>query len=78
YNKNFKGDRLLYIEPKIGYNFKHKELYWHVRSNFDYAPKRNSSIIFEIVSGNKIGTDKILDDLKALPDTIFDYSKIHL
>ncbi|MEG0517716.1 MAG: DUF5686 family protein [Bacteroidales bacterium] len=78
YNKLFKGDRLLYIEPKIGYNFKYQEFYWYVRSILDYAPKRNSSILFDIGSGNKISTDRILADLNTLPQSIFDRTKLNL
>ena len=36
YNRIFTGDRLLRIVPRIGYNFKEKEFYWRVRSDFDY------------------------------------------
>lgn len=78
YTKLFKGDRLFFIEPKIGYNFKEKELYWYVRGNLDYSPKRNASVFFDIGHGYNIGTDKIINDLKALPDTIFDYTSLHL
>lgn len=78
YNKLFKGDRLLYVEPKIGYNFKYHEFYWYVRSILDYAPKRNSSILFDIGSGNKISTDRILSDLNTLPQSIFDCTRLNL
>lgn len=78
YNKLFKGDRLLYIEPKIGYNFKYNEFYWHLNSIFDYAPKRNSSILFEVGSGNKISTDRITADLNKLSLSVFDNTKLNL
>lgn len=78
YNKIFKGDRLFSIEPKIGYNFKYKEFYWWVKSNFDYSPKNGASILIDLGDGNKVGTDRIQEDLHDLPDTIFNYDKIHL
>lgn len=78
YTKLFKRDRFFFIEPKIGYNFKEKEFFWAVAGQFDYLPRRNASWTVETGKWGRAGTEKILDDLRALPDTIFDYSKLHL
>ena len=43
YNRLFKGDRLLRIVPKLGYNFKRKEFYWSVNSDFDYWPRKRAA-----------------------------------
>ena len=78
YNRLFAGDRLLRIVPKVGYNFKRKEFYWSVVSDFEYWPSKRASLHLNIGNGNRIYSSDILDELKAMPDSIFDFNKIHL
>lgn len=78
YNRLFTGDRLLRIVPKVGYNFRRKEFYWSVNSDFDYWPRKRSAIHFNVGNGNRIYSSAILDELKAMPDSIFDFNQIHL
>lgn len=46
-------DKLYILEPRIGYNFKYKELYWGVKGEVNYAPRRMSRIFFDVGNGNK-------------------------
>ena len=46
-------DKLYIFEPRIGYNFKYKELYWGVKGEVNYAPRRMSRIFFDVGNGNK-------------------------
>ena len=78
YNRLFPGDRLLRIVPRIGYNFKQKEFYWKVRSDFDYWPRKRAALHVELGNGNRIYSSDVLDDLKAIPDSLFDFNQIHL
>lgn len=78
YNRIFTGDRLLRIVPRISYNFKEKEFYWRVRSDFDYWPRKRAALHLEFGNGNRIYSSDVLDDLKAIPDSIFDFNQIHL
>lgn len=78
YNRLFSGDRLLKIVPRIGYNFKQKEFYWQVRSDFDYWPRKRAALHVEFGNGNRIYSSDVLDDLKAIPDSLFDFNQIHL
>lgn len=78
YNRIFRGDRLLRIVPRIGYNFKEKEFYWRVKSDFDYWPRKRAAFHLEFGNGNRIYSSDVLDDLKAIPDSIFDFNQIHL
>lgn len=78
YNKLFAGDRLLKVEPRIGYNLKQKEFYWQVKGGFDYMPKTRTSINWDFGKGNPIYNHELIDELLSMPDTLFDYSKIHL
>ena len=66
------------IVPRIGYNFKEKEFYWRVRSDFDYWPRKRAALHLEFGNGNRIYSSDVLDDLKAIPDSIFDFNQIHL
>ena len=38
YNRLFRGDKLLRIVPKLGYNFTRKEFYWSLNADFEYWP----------------------------------------
>lgn len=78
YSRLFTGDRLLRIVPRIGYNFKDKEFYWRVRSDFGYWPRKRSALHLEFGNGNRIYSSRILDELKAMPDSLFDFNQIHL
>lgn len=78
YNRLFTGDRLLRIAPRIGYNFKHSEFYWRVIGDYDYWPRKHASLHVRIGNGNRIYTSEVLDEIKEMPDTIFDFNKIHL
>lgn len=78
YNRLFSDDRLLRIVPRIGYNFKQKEFYWKVSSKFDYWPTRRAWLSLDFGRGNRIYSSDVLDDLKAIPDSVFDFNQIHL
>lgn len=78
YNRIFTGDRLLRIVPKIGYNFTRKEFYWSINSDFYYWPQKRASLHLSVGNGNRIYSSDVLDDLKAIPDSLFDFNQIHL
>ncbi|MEG2573118.1 MAG: DUF5686 family protein, partial [Bacteroides sp.] len=78
YNQLFRGDRLLRIVPKIGYNFTKKEFYWKVNTDFHYWPKKRASIHLNFGNGNRIYNSDIMDDLKAIPDSVFDFNLLKL
>lgn len=78
YNRLFVGDRLLRIVPKLGYNFKRKEFYWSINSDFDYWPRKRAALHVSVGNGNRIYSSDVLDKLKNIPDSIFDFDKIHL
>lgn len=78
YNRLFKRDRLLRVAPRVGYNFKRKEFYWRVKADFDYWPHKRAALHLNIGNGNRIYSSLILDELKEIPDSVFDFDKIHL
>ncbi|NDV60369.1 hypothetical protein D0T85_19960 [Bacteroides sp. 519] len=78
YNRLFSGDRLLRIVPRIGYNFKQKEFYWRVKADYDYWPRKRAALHINIGNGNRIYSSQILDELKEIPDSVFNFNKIHL
>ena len=73
YNRLFTGDRLLRVVPKLGYNFKRKEFYWSINSDFDYWPRKRAALHVSVGNGNRIYSSDVLEDLKAIPDSIFDF-----
>lgn len=78
YNQLFAGDRLLRVVPRIGYNFKQKEFYWRLLTDFDYWPRKRAALHMEVGNGNRIYSSEVLDDLKAMPDSLFDFDNINL
>lgn len=78
YNRLFSGDRLLRIVPRLGYNFTRKEFYWKVGSEYNYWPQKRGIVEVEFGNGNRIYNSEALDELKAMPDSIFDFNQIHL
>lgn len=78
YSHLFQGDRLLKVRPRIGYNFTRKEFYWSVNGDFDYWPEKRAAVHLQMGNGNRIYSSDVLDELKQLPDSVFDFSKINL
>ncbi len=78
YNRLFEDGKLLRIIPRIGYNFTRKEFYWSLTSDYDYWPERQATIHLSIGNGNRIYSSDVLDELKAFPDSLFDFNLIHL
>ena len=78
YNRIFRGDKWLRIVPKLGYNFTRKEFYWSLNADFEYWPQKRGIFRLSVGNGNRIYSSKMLDDLKAMPDSIFNFDLIHL
>ena len=78
YNRLFRGDKLLRIVPKLGYNFTRKEFYWSLNADFEYWPQKRGFFRLNVGNGNRIYSSKVLDELKAMPDGIFNFDLIHL
>lgn len=78
YNQIFRGDKWLRIVPKFGYNFTRKEFYWSLNADFEYWPQKRGFFRLSIGNGNRIYSSRMLDELKAMPDSIFNFNLIHL
>lgn len=78
YNRLFADGRLLRIVPKIGYNFKRREFYWTVNSNYDYWPEKRASIQLKFGNGNRIYSSKVVEKIKDIPDSLFNFDDLHL
>ncbi|WP_073347813.1 DUF5686 family protein [Bacteroides congonensis] len=78
YNRLFRGDKLLRVVPKLGYNFTRKEFYWSLNADFEYWPQKRGFFRLNVGNGNRIYSSKVLDELKAMPDSIFNFDLIHL
>ena len=56
--KTYKN-RLLQIQPKLGYNFKYGDVYWGVNAKFNYAPLRMGNLVLDIGNGSKIYSERL-------------------
>lgn len=78
YYRFLKGDRLLGLQTRLGYNFKLKEFYWTINGDFDYWPEKRASLHVEVGNGNRIYSSDVLDDIKSTPDSLFNFDQLHL
>lgn len=78
FNRLFRGDKLLRVVPKVGYNFTRKEFYWSLNADFEYWPQKRGGFHLNVGNGNRIYSSEVLDELKEMPDSIFDFNQIHL
>lgn len=78
YNTLLAGERLLQIRTRLGYNFKHTEFYWDLQSDFTYYPQKNGKIKLRVGNGNRIYSSDILNEIKNIPDSIFNFDLINL
>lgn len=78
YNKLSHTGRLLHLAPQIGYNFTKKELYAKLDGEFVYNPRKHGSISLNVGNGNRIYSSVVLDQLRALPDSTFNFNDLDL
>jgi len=78
FNKLFPDDKLLRIVPQVGYNFTKKELYVKGDLEFQYLPEKLGGIEISAGNGNRIYSSVVLDKLKALPDSSFNFNEMEL
>lgn len=78
YNHLFNGDRLLRVVPRFGYNFKQKEFYWSIDSEFEYWPSKRGTIHMNVGKGNPIYASAALTEFSEVPDSIFDINQFDL
>ena len=76
YSRLFHDGRILRISPQIGYNFTHKELY--VKADWQYWPEKQASFEVSVGNGNRIYSSVVLDQLKQLPDSTFNFDQLEL
>mgnify|MGYP003209669163 CR=1 FL=1 len=75
YSRLFHDGRILRISPQIGYNFTHKELY---DADWQYWPEKQASFEVSVGNGNRIYSSVVLDQLKQLPDSTFNFDQLEL
>ena len=78
YNKLFNDGKLLKITPQVGYNFTRKELYVKADAMFQYLPKILGSFDVSVGNGNRIFSSAVVDQLKAQPDSTFNFDNMEL
>lgn len=74
----FSGDRLLRVTPRMGFNFKQKDFYWNLLTEYDYLPAKCTGVSMEIGNGNRIYSSAYIDYLKDIPDSLFNFDDVKL
>ena len=78
YSRLFHDGRILRSSPQIGYNFTHKELYVKADADWQYWPEKQASFEVSVGNGNRIYSSVVLDQLKQLPDSTFNFDQLEL
>lgn len=78
YNHTFRNGQWMRIAPKIGYNFTHKEFYWRLYADYYYLPERLGHLTLKVGNGNRIYTNRVLEEMKLPGDSLLDFNKLHL
>ena len=59
-------DRLLSITPRLGYNFKYRDLYVSLPVDLLYYPKKSAVLHLEVGNGNRIYNSRLMEEMKKL------------
>lgn len=78
YSRLFNNGRLLRITPQVGYNFTHKELYVKGNLEFQYLPQKLGAFNVDVGNGNRIYSSVVFDQLKTIPDSLFNFDDMDL
>jgi len=78
YNRLFPSGRVLRVVPQVGYNFTRNELYVKGDLNFQYWPEKLGALEVSAGNGNRIYSSVVLDQLKNLPDSTFNFNDLEL
>lgn len=54
YLKRQHDGRGIMLQPRLGYNFKFRELYWGVEGGYTHSPRRLGEMFFDVGNGNKV------------------------
>ena len=78
YHRLFKNGRLVSILPRVGWNITENEIYWRVRSRFEYLPRHLGAFSLEVGKGNRVKAYNLIDELKTIPEEAMDKSKMFI
>lgn len=78
-NAALKNGQSLHSRIRLGYNFTHNEFYWSTSGEYQYLPERLGRLYVNIGNGNRIGNNKIIEELKKIPaDSTIDFNRLNL
>lgn len=61
---SFTPEVVLYLNPRLGYNFKLREFYWNVPVVLKYSSKLDAHVDFEWGNDNRIGSSDVLNEIR--------------
>lgn len=79
FNSVLKNLQTLHSKVRIGYNFTNNEFYWNVGGEYQYMPERLGKVSVNVGNGNRISSNKIIEELKAIrSEKVIDFDKLNL
>lgn len=77
--KSFDNDRQLIVRPEIGIVFKRKELFYKLRSEWNYKPEKMGSLQLTFANDNQTYSSQMMHDINEhLKDSLFDFKDLNL
>ncbi len=79
FTKNFSDDRQLRITPEVGFVFKRKEVFFNVRTDWEYLPERMGRITLKAGNDYNSYSSEIMEEInQILKDSTFNFDDLNL
>lgn len=76
FSYRFKHDIELRMQPRVGYSFKQKQVYWRVPLTFTFLPRYDGSLSAEAGGGNMLYSSRQADEVRDKLDGITAYDSL--
>lgn len=75
---DFNSTQSLSLRPRIGYNFKHKQLYYSAPLRFTFNSRRDAWVEYQWANGNRIASSAVLDKIQSERLDTIDFGALQL
>ncbi len=77
-SKTFARDRQLRFNPDIGFVFKRKEIFLHLRAEWEYLPEKRGRLNLSLGNDNQTYSSKITDQIQDILSNTPNHNQIHI
>lgn len=78
-SKTFDDDRTIRFRPEVGFVFKRKEVFYKVRTEWLYSPKRMGYLMLLLANGNQGYSSEVTDRIKEIArDSAFTFESLNI